>query len=100
MLPKLLAEGTRAKRPDVVDTVRTLGAKQTAEGVAAALAALRDRPDAGPGLDGLAAPLLVLVGEHDAITPPTLATAMAGRVYGSELVTVSGAGHLSNLENP
>ncbi|QDU22241.1 alpha/beta fold hydrolase [Urbifossiella limnaea] len=100
MLPKLLGEETRAKRPGVADAVRAMGAKQAGEGVAAALAALRDRPDAGPGLDGLTAPLLVLVGEHDAVTPPTLAAAMAGRVYGSELVTVSGAGHLSNLENP
>jgi pimeloyl-ACP methyl ester carboxylesterase len=100
MLPKLLGEETRAKRPEVADTVRALGAKQNPEAVAAALAALRDRPDAAPGLDGLTAPLLVLVGEHDAVTPPTLAAAMSGRVYGSELVTVSGAGHLSNLENP
>jgi 3-oxoadipate enol-lactonase len=100
MLPKLVGEETRAKRPGVAETVRALGAKQNPEAVAAALAALRDRPDAGPGLDALTAPLLVLVGEHDAVTPPTLAAAMAGRVYGSELVTVAGAGHLSNLENP
>lgn len=100
MLPKLLGEETRSKRPEVADGVRALGAKQNPEAVAAALAALRDRPDAAPGLDGLTAPLLVMVGEHDAVTPPTLATAMAGRVYGSELVTIAGAGHLSNLENP
>ncbi|HEX4609655.1 MAG TPA: alpha/beta fold hydrolase [Urbifossiella sp.] len=100
MVPKLLSDATRESRPDVADGVRTLGERQTADGVAAGLAALRDRPDAGPGLDALAVPTLVLVGEHDAVTPPTLAAAIAGRVYGSELVTIPGAGHLSNLENP
>jgi 3-oxoadipate enol-lactonase len=97
MLPKLLAPDAR---PDVAATVRALGARQKPEAVAAGLAALRDRPDAAPGLDAVAAPTLVIVGEHDAVTPPTLAAAMAGRVYGSEQVTIPGAGHLSNLENP
>lgn len=100
MLPKLLAESTREKRPDVASLVRTLAAKQKPEAVAAALAALRDRPDAGPGLDTVSAPTLVIVGEHDAVTPPALAAGMAGRVYGSEQVTIPRAGHLSNLENP
>jgi pimeloyl-ACP methyl ester carboxylesterase len=100
MLPKLLAEATRESRPDVVEVVRGMGTRQTADGVAAGLAALRDRPDAGPGLDAVTAPTLVLVGEHDAVTPPSLATAMANRVFGSRAVTIPGAGHLSNLENP
>jgi 3-oxoadipate enol-lactonase len=97
MLPKLLSEKAT---PAVKDAVRTIGSRQTPDGVAAALAALRDRPDAAPGLDQVSVPTLVIVGEHDAVTPPTLAAAMAGRVYGSELVTIPNAGHLSNLENP
>ena len=100
MLPKLLSDATRTGSPAVVENVRAIGTRQTAEGVAAGLAALRDRPDAGPGLDQLSVPVLVIVGEHDAVTPPTLASAMAGRVYGSEQVTIPNAGHLSNLENP
>jgi pimeloyl-ACP methyl ester carboxylesterase len=100
MLPKLLSDGTRADRPAVADAVKAIGSRQTAAGVAAGVAALRDRPDATPGLDQVAVPTLVLVGEHDAVTPPTLAAAMSGRVYGSDLVTVPNAGHLSNLENP
>jgi 3-oxoadipate enol-lactonase len=100
MLPKLLSDATRTNRPAVADAVKAIGSRQTAEGVAAGLAALRDRPDATPGLDQVSVPTLVLVGEHDAVTPPTLAAAMAGRVYGSDLVTIPNAGHLSNLENP
>lgn len=97
MLPKLLSEKAT---PAVKDAVRAMGLRQTQEGVTAALAALRDRSDAAPGLDQVSVPTLVIVGEHDAVTPPTLAAAMAGRVYGSELVTIPNAGHLSNLENP
>jgi pimeloyl-ACP methyl ester carboxylesterase len=100
MIPKLLSDGTRKNQPAVADAIRAIGARQNLGAVAAALVAMRDRPDAAPGLDQLAAPLLVLVGEHDAVTPPTLAAAMAGRVYGSELVTIPDAGHLSNRENP
>jgi pimeloyl-ACP methyl ester carboxylesterase len=61
---------------------------------------MRDRPDATPGLDNIAVPTLVVVGEHDAITPPTQSSAMAARIWGSEVVAIPGAGHLSNLENP
>lgn len=100
MLPKLLGEATRATRPDVVETVRRIAARQSAEGVAAALAALRDRPDANPGLDAVAVPTLILVGEHDAVTPPVLASAMGARIWGSLVETIPAAGHLSNLENP
>ncbi|MDB5307039.1 MAG: alpha/beta hydrolase [Gemmataceae bacterium] len=100
MLPRLLSENTRANRPEVVDEVRRIAGRQSAEGVANGLTGLRDRPDAGPGLDAVAVPTLILVGEHDAVTPPTLAAAMGARVWGSLVVTIPDAGHLSNLENP
>jgi pimeloyl-ACP methyl ester carboxylesterase len=100
MLPKLLSEDTRANRPEVVEAVRRIAARQSGEAVANALAALRDRPDATPGLDNVAVPTLILVGEHDAVTPPVLASSMSARVWGSLMVTIPGAGHLSNLENP
>jgi pimeloyl-ACP methyl ester carboxylesterase len=100
MKPKLFSDETRANRPAVVEQVQTIAERQSAEGVAAALAALRDRPDAASGLNNVAVPTLVLVGEHDAITPPTLASALAARIWGSEVVRIPGAGHLSNLENP
>ncbi|MBX9583939.1 MAG: alpha/beta hydrolase [Gemmataceae bacterium] len=100
MLPMLLAEATRAGRPEVVEEVRRIARRQPPEAVVAALEALRDRPDAAPGLGGVSVPTLVLVGEHDPLTPLTMAEAIGARVYGSEVVTIPGAGHLSNLENP
>lgn len=100
MMPRLLGEATREGRPAVADEVRRIAGRQPTEAVVFALEALRDRPDAGPGLGNVAVPTLVLVGEHDTLTPLTTAEAIGARVYGSEVVTIPGAGHLSNLENP
>jgi len=100
MLPKLLGDRTRADRPAVVAEVRRIGAAQPKDGIMAAVAALRDRPDAGPGLGNIRVPTLVVVGEQDAATPPDGAKRAADRIPGSRLVVIPGAGHLSNLEDP
>ncbi len=76
-------------------------AEQPMEGVAGALAGLRDRADSRPTLPTISVPTLVLVGEHDALTPPADAAAMAAAIPGARLVVViPRAGHLSPLENP
>jgi pimeloyl-ACP methyl ester carboxylesterase len=100
MLPRVLSEHTHAARPDVVARVKTIAARQPAASVAAALAALRDRPDANAGLKSIAVPTLVLVGEFDLVTPPLSAANLSAQIRGSTLVHVPGAGHLSNVENP
>jgi 3-oxoadipate enol-lactonase len=99
MLPKMVSEETRTQRPEVVAEVRRIAGAQTVEGIVNALKALRDRPDAGPGLDKIAVPVLVLVGAEDALTPPALSQDLAVRIRGS-LEVIPGAGHLSNLERP
>ncbi|MBA4064061.1 MAG: alpha/beta hydrolase [Isosphaera sp.] len=100
MLAKVLSDHTREANPAAVELARTVVTRQAAATVVAGLRALRDRPDAAPGLAAVAVPTLVLVGEHDAVTPPLNAARLAGSVRGSELLHVPGAGHLSNLENP
>jgi len=45
-------------------------------------------------------PAMVLVGEHDTLTPITDAQAMQARLPHAELHIIPGAGHMSNLENP
>jgi pimeloyl-ACP methyl ester carboxylesterase len=45
-------------------------------------------------------PSLVMVGQHDALTPPKEAQVLHEILPGSRLVTVPDAGHLSNLEAP
>ena len=45
-------------------------------------------------------PTLVVVGDHDTVTPPPLSEELAGLVPGARLVTIPNAGHLTNEENP
>lgn len=99
MLPKLLGDDARTNRPEVADAVRRIAVRQSSAAVQHAILALRDRPDATTGLTAIVVPTLIVVGEHDAITPPAAAEAMVSRIPGCRLATIPGAGHLSNLEN-
>lgn len=99
MLPRLLAPANLAN-PKIAGAARRMMAEQPVEGIVAALAGLRDRADSRPILSTITVPTLVVVGEHDAITPPADAQAMAAAIPAARLVTVPGAGHLSPLENP
>jgi 3-oxoadipate enol-lactonase len=100
MLPKVLSEETRTNRPDVVAEVRRIAGAQSTNGIIAALQALRDRPDYGSSLGTIAVPTLVIVGADDALTPPAMSQSLASRISGAKLLTIPGAGHLSNLEKP
>ena len=45
-------------------------------------------------------PTLVVVGELDSLTPPGLANEIANEIPGAKLEIITGAGHLSNIEQP
>jgi pimeloyl-ACP methyl ester carboxylesterase len=100
MMPKLIAPETMSHHPEVVDTLRHIAVDQTPAAIIGALRAMRDRPDSTPVLATISVPVLVIVGEKDAITPPSLAESLASRIRGAKLVRIEGAGHLSNLERP
>ncbi|MFN6196529.1 MAG: alpha/beta fold hydrolase, partial [Planctomycetota bacterium] len=51
-------------------------------------------------LPAIAAPTLVVGGEHAAITPPAEAEAMAAAIPGARLAVVPGAGHMTPMEQP
>ena len=73
--------------------------QQPPAAIAGAIRALMTRPDSTPVLSTIHCPTLILVGAEDTLTPPSTSDEMHRRILGSELVTVPGAGHLSNLEN-
>ncbi len=100
MLPKVLGATSHADRPGVVSEFRRTGLSQDKAAVVAGLIALRDRPDARPGLAAIDVPTLVLVGDEDTLTPPSAAEALVAGIRGAKLVVLPGAGHLSNLETP
>ncbi|MFN7671647.1 MAG: alpha/beta fold hydrolase [Planctomycetota bacterium] len=97
MLPKLLAPGAD---PAVAAALRAMIAGTPVATIVADLRGLRDRADRTALLPAIAAPTLVVVGEHDAITPPAEAEAMAAAIPGARLAVVPGAGHLTPMEQP
>jgi 3-oxoadipate enol-lactonase len=100
MLPKVLGPTTHRDRPGVVAFVRRMIVSQPPAGIAAALSAMRDRPDYTPALGKIAVPTLVIVGEEDGIAPVPGATAVGTAVAGSTLAVIKGSGHLSPVETP
>jgi 3-oxoadipate enol-lactonase len=100
MRPKLFGASTHATRLSVIEHARELVESQTPAAVEGAIRAMLDRPDSTPLLGTIAVPTLIVVGEEDAMTPPAESEAMHAAIYGSTLVRLPGAGHLSNLETP
>jgi pimeloyl-ACP methyl ester carboxylesterase len=97
MIPKLLSPDPD---PAVAREVRELIRRGTPAGVAAAQRGIAQRADSRSMLGSIACPTLVVVGDHDGLTPVKESQAMAKAIPGAKLVKIPGAGHLSNLENP
>jgi pimeloyl-ACP methyl ester carboxylesterase len=97
LLPKLVAAG-----PDspVGREVAAMIRGASPQAVAAAQRGMALRPDSKDMLARYAGPALVVVGEHDAITPLEKAKQMADLVTGAKLEVIPGAAHLPNQEQP
>lgn len=101
MLPKVLAETTRQRSPEIAARMRAMMAATPVAGLVGALAAMRDRPDSTgllPTFAGL--PTLVIVGKEDTLTPPDAARRMAAAIPGARLTVVDGAAHVPPVERP
>ncbi len=100
MFGKMLSPDTLSHRPEISKTLRAMMEACPAKTIEHALAALRDRPDMTTELPLISMPTLILVGEADALTPPTAAEGMKSRISGSRLTAIPGAGHMSPMEQP
>ena len=100
MLPKLLGATSQRARPYLEPLVRRLIEGNSAEGIEAAIHAIRDRPDSFPTLERTAVPALVITSDEDVIIPVSESEAMHRVMPRSQLVVLTAAGHLSNLEVP
>jgi len=98
MIGRLLSSGTLEHRPAIAKKLRRIMEQCPAQTIEHALTAMRDRPDRTAELAAITVPTLILVGDADAITPPSVAQAMHQRIAGSEMRIVSGAGHMSPME--
>ncbi len=99
-LPRLLAETTRQRRPEVVDALRQMVIGGNPRGIAAAARGIAERPDMTAALAKIACPTLVIVGQDDAISPPAEMRGIAQAIPGATFAEIPAAGHMSPLENP
>jgi len=100
MMPKLVIPATAAKKPDVVKLLTTMILENSPDGAVAALAGMGKRLDMRGKLAGFGLPVLVAVGEEDAITPPDVGSRMAHAFAVSSFELIPGAGHAAPLEQP
>ena len=100
MLPKLFAEETEEAVGEPWRQVERMIVATPIPGIVGALAAMRDRPDSTALLESLDLPALIIVGEHDRITPLASSHRMASALAGSRLEVIQHAGHLSPVEQP
>lgn len=99
-VPRLLSEYTRQHHPEVEARVRQMIAAATPRGIAAASRGMGQRVDSTDLLMNITCPTIVLVGEHDILTPAHEAQDYASKIPNAQIAVISQAGHLSNLEQP
>jgi pimeloyl-ACP methyl ester carboxylesterase len=100
MAPSLLTERTRNERPELVERVVAMIARQDPEVVAATSLGMAQRPDRLEVLRRFQGPAMVITGDADMLMPLATSTVMAEALPKGELVVLPGAAHLSNLEVP
>ena len=89
------AAATDALRAEVIDTMAAIDPAAYRIGAEAVwLADQRVRAAA------VQVPTLILVGDEDGITPPSLSEELHRLIPGSKLEVIAGAGHLANAEQP
>jgi pimeloyl-ACP methyl ester carboxylesterase len=99
-IPKLLSVYTRQHHSEIELRVRQMINAATPAGIAAASRGMAQRADSADLLATITCPTLVVVGEHDSLTPPAVAHAYAHSIPGAQIAIIPLAGHLSNLEQP
>jgi 3-oxoadipate enol-lactonase len=100
LLKTVFAPESLRKRPDAVQTTRRSIESNSSTGICGTLLALASRTETTSSLFQMILPTLILVGELDKLTPPSISQMMQSKLPNSELYIIPGAAHLSNLENP
>lgn len=85
---------------EAVGRARAIASEQPLAHLVATVEALRDRSDSLSTLPDIDVPALVVVGERDALTPPSEAEEMVAALPQAQLARIPGAGHLTPLERP
>jgi pimeloyl-ACP methyl ester carboxylesterase len=96
----LFAESTRRTHPELVEEAQRDTMTQPAEGLAQITLGMAMRPDRAGLLPEILTPTLVLCGEEDTVSPPSVMREMAALIPGARFQLIPLAGHLSPLEHP
>ncbi len=100
MLPKLFAPATIAANAPCVEATRQAILRTNPHGIAAASRGMAQRPDVTGKLAELDLPVLVICGEHDAISGPVEMQEIAAALPQAKFVQIKDAGHMAPLEKP
>jgi 3-oxoadipate enol-lactonase len=73
---------------------------QSAEAIAAAALGMASRADSTTDLSDIDVPTLVITSDGDRLIPAEISAPMADAIPGARLATLSGVGHLTNVESP
>ena len=97
MMPRLFSSSAS---PELRQYAAALISAQPPEAVMDALEAMARRMDQTDLLGRLDLPVLLIAGEQDLSTPPSVMAAMRDKIPGSYLQSIPDAGHLANLQQP
>ncbi len=100
MVKDLLSPETFETNPAAVHLIRGIIAATPPLSIAGTSLALASRTDTTASLGRIRVPVLLMGGERDVLTPPSVLRSMHEHIPGSEFFIVPHAGHVSNLENP
>ncbi|MFH0990382.1 MAG: alpha/beta fold hydrolase [bacterium] len=96
----IFSDDTKSKNDALVNSFTRLIQTNSPLGICGTILALASRTDLLAGLSQIAIPTLILVGEHDTLTPVSASRTMREHIQRSTLKVISHAAHISNLENP
>lgn len=103
MLPGLLGRSSRRRRPELDRALSAVMHATAPSTILDGLHAMRDRPDSTGTVGTVTVPTLLLAGDEDVLTPPSVLGRLAAALPPDTprlQAVVTGAGHLPCLERP
>jgi 3-oxoadipate enol-lactonase len=96
----LFAPETYTNKQKEIAAVREMIVNTSIESLCKTLDALASRNETCGKLQDIKAPVLIMVGNEDRITPPAVSRLMDAKIENSAMFTIVHAGHVSSMENP
>ncbi|MEP0862599.1 MAG: alpha/beta fold hydrolase [Ignavibacterium sp.] len=94
------AEDFRQNKKDELERIINKSSEFNPVGVKGCLLAMLSRTDTTQNLSQIKIPTLLICGEKDALTPPSVMKEMFHKIPNAEFVEIKNAGHMTPIENP